>query len=106
VLVRLQLLFVILTKPVEKNLTTMKLLCNEVVFVFLIGICCQLVNSESLDPLVTIPVLGQVRGSRMSSFNQREFLAFRGIPYAQPPVGELRFKVSSVFQCFIINTVC
>ena len=75
----------------------MKLCYSEVVFVFLIGICCQLVYSESLDPLVTIPALGRVRGSRMSSFNQREFLAFRGIPYAQPPVGELRFKVGLLY---------
>ena len=66
--------------------------------VFLIGLCVcstagNVFNSKFLDPLVTITHLGQVRGSRMSSFNQREFIAFRGIPYAQPPVGELRFKV-------------
>ena len=57
----------------------------------------QFVYSNSLEPLVTIPSLGQVRGSLMSSFNQREFLAFRGIPYAQPPVGDLRFKVKHTF---------
>lgn len=73
----------------------MKLFYNGVVFVFFIGFIFQFVYSESLDPLVTIPTLGQVRGSRMFSFNQREFLAFRGIPYAQPPVGELRFRVSN-----------
>ena len=75
----------------------MKLRCNEVLYMFLIGFCCQLLNCKLLDPLVTIPALGRVRGSRMSSFNQREFLAFRGIPYAQPPVGELRFKVGLLY---------
>ncbi|KAK4008458.1 hypothetical protein OUZ56_013598 [Daphnia magna] len=43
-------------------------------------------------PLATIPKLGQVRGSKMTSVSGRMFYAFRGIPYAQPPVGELRFR--------------
>lgn len=45
------------------------------------------------EPLVTIADLGQVRGSRMSSASGREILAFRGVPYAEPPVGDLRFRV-------------
>jgi len=73
---------------------------NAVVFFLTIGFYTQFVYSESLDPLVTIPGLGQVRGSKMSSFNHREFLSFRGIPYAQPPVGELRFKVSGIYFGF------
>nr|CAH0110476.1 unnamed protein product [Daphnia galeata] len=43
-------------------------------------------------PLVTIPKLGQVRGSKMVSVSGKMFYAFRGIPYAQPPVGDLRFR--------------
>ena len=67
----------------------------KLLFVFLSVFCeNQFVISKSLDPLiVAIPDLGQVRGSRMSSFNDREFIAFRGVPYGQPPVGDLRFKV-------------
>jgi len=45
------------------------------------------------EPMVTIPALGQVRGSILVSVNGRRFLAFRGIPYAKPPVGNLRFQV-------------
>lgn len=35
---------------------------------------------------------GSLRGKRMKSRGGREYLAFIGIPYAKPPVGELRFQ--------------
>jgi len=42
------------------------------------------------DPLLRTTAQGQIRGSNDSANNM---LAFRGIPYAEPPVGELRFAV-------------
>lgn len=38
--------------------------------------------------------LGKIKGSNMVSHHGKPFYAFRGIRYAQPPVGELRFKVN------------
>jgi carboxylesterase type B len=43
------------------------------------------------DPIVELE-LGNVFGARMSSRGGREYLAFQGIPYAKPPLGELRFQ--------------
>jgi len=37
---------------------------------------------------------GRMRGEEVDS-DGIEFKAFRGIPYARPPVGELRFRVNS-----------
>ena len=38
---------------------------------------------------------GQVRGHRAYTiFDQKLFYSFKGIPYGQPPLGNLRFKVS------------
>ena len=48
---------------------------------------------EKNIPVVTIPSLGKVIGTFLSSSNGRKYSAFRGIPYAKPPIGELRFKV-------------
>lgn len=48
---------------------------------------------EPVGPVATIPTLGQVRGSEMTSEAGRSFYAFRGIPYAKPPIGDLRFRV-------------
>lgn len=45
-------------------------------------------------PRVVTP-LGGIRGFWKHSFNGRKFMAFEGIPYAQPPVGDLRFRVST-----------
>lgn len=39
--------------------------------------------------------LGQIRGIRKTSLlNNIDFYAFRGVPYAKSPTGELRFKVN------------
>jgi hypothetical protein len=36
---------------------------------------------------------GTLQGSYLTSRYGRRFAAFQGIPYAQPPTGDLRFKV-------------
>lgn len=53
-----------------------------------IGSICAISN-----PIVNIKN-GTLEGSLMKSRKGREFAAFRGIPYALPPLGELRFEVS------------
>jgi carboxylesterase type B len=62
-------------------------------FTLVLGILLICGSRVECQPLVSIP-LGQIQGSFMSSASGRQFMAFRGIPYAKPPVGELRFKVS------------
>ncbi|KAF2904245.1 hypothetical protein ILUMI_01926 [Ignelater luminosus] len=45
-------------------------------------------------PMVEIS-LGKVRGHYLQSYGGRKFAAFEGIPYAKPPVDELRFEEPS-----------
>jgi carboxylesterase type B len=45
-------------------------------------------------PLVTT-TLGELEGVWQTSAKGLQYAAFMGIPYAQPPVGDLRFEVSS-----------
>lgn len=47
------------------------------------------------DFVVVSTTSGQLRGRKVFTvLNQRPYFTFRGIPYAQPPVGELRLKVT------------
>jgi hypothetical protein len=52
------------------------------------------VNAQSQDADVTVTLeQGAVKGQRIESIRDRQMLAFLGVPYAKPPVGDLRFKV-------------
>lgn len=50
------------------------------------------------NPQVIVPSLGEIRGSSFSSAAGRSFIAFRGVPYAEPPIGQLRFKVPFIWK--------
>ncbi len=67
----------------------------------LLGFLTSWVNGLGVDPIVSIGNGQIVKGSKMMSFSEREFLSFRGIPYGQPPLGPLRFQVSRFFPIFI-----
>lgn len=43
--------------------------------------------------LIVETTYGPVFGSKRTSILGDDFYSFRGIPYAKPPLGDLRFKV-------------
>lgn len=45
------------------------------------------------SPVVTIQE-GQIKGMVSEDVRGGKFYSFMGIPYAKPPVGDLRFKVT------------
>jgi hypothetical protein len=49
-------------------------------------------KNKELSPVVETKV-GQVQGFVSVSRGGRKYYEFLGLPYAQPPVGELRFEV-------------
>lgn len=44
------------------------------------------------DPIVTVEQ-GKLKGAIEKLYNGAEYYSFKGIPYATPPVGKLRFRV-------------
>ncbi|XP_018568321.1 juvenile hormone esterase-like [Anoplophora glabripennis] len=64
--------------------------CNGLLILILCAIRSTVADVD--DPtLVTLPD-GQIRGQTLQSPNGNAFYAFQEIPYAAPPVGELRFQ--------------
>lgn len=49
------------------------------------------------QPMVKISN-GAIRGQTLQSRDGRDYYSFTGIPYAKPPIGPLRFKVSNINQ--------
>lgn len=57
------------------------------------GVNCAPKSVSSESPMVKTNS-GELLGKVLTTLlDQRKFYSFRGIPYAQPPVGRLRFRV-------------
>lgn len=54
------------------------------------------------DPVVDTKQ-GKVKGKVSKNDNGVQFYSFKGMPFAKPPVGELRFAVSKL--CFLTTSV-
>lgn len=66
-------------------------ICKIISVNTLLVLCNTIFAKE--DPIVET-TFGVVKGKTIYSRSGMPFYAFQGIPYAKPPVGNLRFKVS------------
>lgn len=56
--------------------------------------------------LVVTTNSGPIRGVLRDAIFGQKFVSFQGIPYVQPPIGDLRFKVYRIIFLFrIIHTL-
>lgn len=68
-------------------------------FTFYLGILLLIINQIQItvnlnhSPIVELP-LGKVEGTLRRSVNGTDYFSFEGIPYAKPPTGQYRFRVS------------
>lgn len=71
------------------------MLSNPFLVTLLILFAIEIGAGENVDEFKVVQIKsGKIRGKLMPSFDgKRNFFGFRGIPYAKPPLAELRFKV-------------
>jgi carboxylesterase type B len=57
-----------------------------------------------MSDIVTVSVAqGKLRGREATTKSGGTYYSFQGIPYAKPPVGALRFKVSGSYYSRVNN---
>lgn len=67
-------------------------------------ICSTTKGAPTAEHKIIETLNGKVRGLRQTTLlKNTEYYSFRGIPYAQTPTGELRFRVSFSMEMFSIS---
>ena len=62
---------------------------------FIISLSATALSNVLPDLLTVKTESGYVRGqTELTLLEKQPFYAFKGIPYAKPPIGDLRFKVN------------
>lgn len=76
------------------NFYVLKIITVILLSVSLNNFVTAITPSNVIERPVVITGLGKIEGSVLRSRLGALFYAFRGIRYAAPPIGDLRFKVS------------
>ena len=60
----------------------------------------KMTNKRRQYVKMTTPIVeikqGKLQGVIRNNIDGGQYISFRGVPYAEPPIGKLRFKVSDV----------
>lgn len=82
---------------VQANLAKMRIMVEKkyLVGLFALAIACyyKITQSQWIGGPTVSTQYGDLKGIRSVSRGGREYFEFLGIPYATPPIGELRFEV-------------
>jgi carboxylesterase type B len=60
--------------------------------IVILCVICPFINGQDSNSPIVETLQGSIKGKIETNSNGRQFFAFRGIPFAKPPVGELRFE--------------
>jgi len=60
---------------------------------------CSIASSQDANPIITTP-MGDVMGVQLTNDNGRTYYGFRGMPFAQPPVGDLRWETPQPIEAW------
>ena len=72
---------------------------------FVIAFTCLVGNGSADQYKIVDSDNGQIRGIKSTTLLKGDsYYAFKGIPYAKPPIGELRFKVTNPINWILFLT--
>jgi len=76
----------------------MACLLNHVVLLVMQLVLVVFASEQRNEDPVVSTTLGLIQGTRMESFSGKTIYTFRGIPYAEPPISDLRFEPPKPFH--------
>lgn len=88
-----------------ESLNTIFLLLFIVTSFNCLGFCSNDNKNNNSNDLIVNTTSGLLKGSFLETWSNKKIYSFRGVPFAEPPIKELRFKVNIfiIFFFFIEN---
>jgi hypothetical protein len=69
---------------------------RQILIFYFLAIIVEIFGRTSKELQVTLPDGSALVGRYLTSDSGRGIRAFMGVPYAEPPINDLRFKVSRI----------
>lgn len=73
----------------------------KILFILLLSVVCMRCENEEEELVVQVKQ-GLIKGKYWKTWRNKTFVGFTSIPYAKPPIGDLRFKVDIIYLSFPI----
>lgn len=85
--------------------STSEVICTMRICVFLCLATCYVCICETVDYVIKNTNYGKVQGFIKMSLPEKPVEIYYGVPFASPPIGDLRYQVSEIYLTASITVI-